>query len=302
MRIMTIAPMLACLVCFSALCGPATASAIMPPVGDTPEITVHLKSGRRFVAQVDRRTDQRYLWLRFGDKTAVILRPVRWDRVITASIAGRNVSHDKLRLMAERLRTLPVSVQRPPVRPNPIAPPRDIPPLRFGAPRPTLRVTSMDVSVSLGNWDDDVESDGLVIRVSPRDSRVELVRTPCTLRVSLVGQRFISLSEAPRKRGARMEQIGSWSRQVSAEQIGSSGAMFRLPFQGVDPQFDLDMDRIGLVRVALVVPGSGVIERTIDGVRVRPFSVLRDEIQHHTGQRFLPHERTGRPKRSPQPF
>lgn len=56
-----------------------------------------LASGRTFYAQIDRRTDEHTLWLRIAWDRTVILRPVAWDRVVRAKVAGRAFSGNELR-------------------------------------------------------------------------------------------------------------------------------------------------------------------------------------------------------------
>jgi hypothetical protein len=72
----------------------------------------------------------------------------------------------------------------------------------------------------------------------------------------------------------------------------------KLPFQATHPEFDTDWFASGLVRIRFVVPGEGTFEESLDGIRTRPFSPLRDAMQRETGRRFLPSERTGRGQRS----
>jgi hypothetical protein len=62
----------------------------------------------------------------------------------------------------------------------------------------------------------------------------------------------------------------------------------------VQPEFDLDWIGVGLVHVRLVVPGDGVFEDSLDGLRIRPYAPLRDRLEMNTGRRFLPTEGLGR--------
>ena len=52
------------------------------------QVRVLLASGRHFTAEIDRRTDATTLWLRWGQETGVILRPIDWGRVVQVEIAG----------------------------------------------------------------------------------------------------------------------------------------------------------------------------------------------------------------------
>ena len=76
-----------------------------------------------------------------------------------------------------------------------------------------------------------------------------------------------------------------------------SGIVLKLPFQATHPEFDSDVWSHGFVHLRLVVPGQGVFEDSVDGVRIRQFAPIRDWMQLSTGHRHFANERTGRPKR-----
>ena len=70
----------------------------MPPAPLPSEgtISVRLASGRTFTAALDARTDATQLWLRFQQAGAEVLRPIEWDRVASAEVAGQKLSGDEL--------------------------------------------------------------------------------------------------------------------------------------------------------------------------------------------------------------
>ncbi len=56
-----------------------------------------LASGRTFYAQVDRRTDENTLWLRFAWDRTIIRRPVAWARVVHVRWEGRTFTGPEFR-------------------------------------------------------------------------------------------------------------------------------------------------------------------------------------------------------------
>ena len=60
-------------------------------------VEVRLASGRVFHGEIDRRTDDDTLWLRFTWDHTVILRPVAWNRVTSATIGSQQLSGTELK-------------------------------------------------------------------------------------------------------------------------------------------------------------------------------------------------------------
>ena len=70
--------------------------------------------------------------------------------------------------------------------------------------------------------------------------------------------------------------------------------MFKFPFQGVQPEFDLNVGPYGLVHARLSIPGNGSYETSQALVRIRPYSSVRDQSQQINGNRFFDVERVDR--------
>ena len=154
----------------------------------------------------------------------------------------------------------------------------------------------MNAEAWVANWDRDVENDGLAVNVVPLDAYGRAMAVSGTLEVYLVGPRVRKFQEAPHSRGSKLDRLGRWVKPVHPSDFSESGFACRLPFQGTHPEFDNRLGSHAMVNVRLVVPGSGTFERTIDYVRIRPFSPLRDYHQLNTGRRWLAIEQTGRGK------
>jgi hypothetical protein len=261
-------------------------------------LSVHTASGRQFTGQLDHRTDARQLWLRSGTYDAYISRPLDWEHVTKIQAGGKIYTGIAMRdalaggawpdvndPFVDSSETLPGPVSGP-IRVYAAGTPADVNPLLTGAPP---RVASLHIEAFVANWDADVEADGLVVRVYPLDETGAAVPVSGSIEVDLVGQqRYVYTQSVP------TAELGRWTSSIAPNDVGPSGAVLRLPFQGIHPEFDTGVGSIGLVHARLVVPGQGVFDDSADAVRIRAYSAFRDRLQQLEGTRFLPHERTGR--------
>lgn len=258
-------------------------------------VTIRLTDGKKLAAEVHPRTNDEHLWLRFGSGRAVILRGVAWERIAEATIGDEVVDAAALRRLAELNVDEDESKAAEPAQPNTeptyAEQARDL--LGFSP-----RITAVDFDAQIANWDQDVEYDGLLLRLYPLGADGQLTRVRGTLNVELVAARRQQYEAVPSSRGQVQSQLAQWSVNVAADQVTANGVLVKLPFQTNHPEFDTSWATHGLVHVRFVVPGHGVFEHSFDGVRVRPYAPLRDALERKNGQRFLPTERTGVSKRS----
>jgi len=293
------------------LCGWFLLLADLPKIGEqrpalaqeqdvASTITVDLASGRTFTAEVDPRTDASELWLRLRRGGTSILRPVRWDRVVRARVGGDEVSGEQLRGIVDTVRRAMPVVESPDRSQSDLVITSDdikargqtaqsLPGMPTAVPTdPTLpRIRSLAIEANVANWDADVEADGLLVRVFPLDAQGTVVPTRGTLEIDLTAQRTGVV-----KRPWPFVRAGRWTRQVHRGDFGPSGVVYRLPFQSKHPEFDLDLASYGAVHARLSIPGQGTFEATRGTTRIRPASLMRDELQQATGHRFFPQERT----------
>jgi hypothetical protein len=159
------------------------------------------------------------------------------------------------------------------------------------------RVVQLQLDASVANWDGDVEVDGLAVEVMPRAADGTVVPVAGTLEVELWGLQRREFWQAPRSGGDTLELIERWTRAVRPEEVGPSGVRALLPFGAVHPELQANWPAwwYGLVHVRLSVPGQGVFEASRDGVRLRPWSPVRDRLERAGAGRILPTERLGRP-------
>jgi hypothetical protein len=266
-------------------------------------ITVHLASGRTFEAALDARTSAAELWLRFNRAGAELLRPIDWDRIVSAEVAGKTLSGEELhRLVIQVRQEIPAQLAAPPQKTHIvmvgqpiIAEPFAKPPTPPIKPR---RVVSVAIDARAGRWDENVEPDGLVVHVYPLDADGAVVPVRGTLNVDLKAER----QDQYRLRDPFLD-AGQWTEVVRPEDIGPSGGIYRCRFQNIHPEFKPPESnrRVawrGAVHATLAVPGQGTFEATDDMAILRPHSSVRDHLEAITrhgdfpGYRYFSNERT----------
>lgn len=251
---------------------------------DAP-VTIRVVSGREFTGRVLPRSDAERLWLRLAasDSILSIDRPIAWNQIAAVRVGDETVP------LAEWRAKLPLAPIAEPVVPR--EPQASRPPIRtsqvFVAPK---RAVDVVTEVWLDNWDMDQEIDGLSVLVAPLTYTGEMFATQLTVEAEVLAPRHRSQNERPTTAGWGVEQIARCSTMVRAEQFGPRGALVRLPFQWPGPEMDSTLSRYALVKLRIGIPGSGVFERSYDGVRLRPWTPTRDLLQQWTGSRYLPAE------------
>jgi hypothetical protein len=261
------------------------------------QLTVWLESGRMVSGQIDPRSSDTHLWLVRGDEALSISRPIEWQRVVKAQRGETRLTRDEVKKQAQELAA---AVQKQPIELLPQPKWRGV----FAAPAAPEQaatesappVRSLAVDAFHANWDSDVESDGLVVVVYPLDGYGQVTPVEGTLEVEVVAPEVRRFQDAPHGRGLTLERIAQWTVAIHAEDFTSGGARVQLPYQAIHPEFDWKTLPQGLVHARLTVPGQGTFDATVDWVRLRPWSPLRDKMWRDTGRRFLPTEQTGRGK------
>jgi hypothetical protein len=262
-------------------------------------VRVQLDSGRTMTAAVDARTTDERLWLRFDRETAVLYRPIDWNRVTRIVFDGDSYNVDQFQqvlpqVKSERVIDSPATVA--PAKPsapatNPHTPYSE---LAQRALSGTSRVQSISIDAYVANWDADTEVDGIVLTVDAVDQFGAPLAIDGTLSVELVAERRSQLRPQLRQRRDHFQRFGNWTKMMRAEDSGQQ--VFFLPFQAIHPEFDHAIGSYGLVHAKLAVPGHGVFEASISDLRIRPVSRIRDRIQNSHARRFHQTESTGRAK------
>lgn len=270
-------------------CAGEVASAQLPAEAAEQPLSVRLTSGRELTGVVDARSNDERLVLRSSKAGATLRRTIPWSQLTGASIGEKPVEAARLKetLLATRSElALPAASATIAAE----ASDSSLPPAAALAPP---RVTAVTFDARLANWDGDVETDGIVVDVFPLDEVGAAAAARGTVEVELFAPQRRIFHHAPLSGGDTLERVERWTRTIEPEDLAASGFRLRLPFGAVHPEFDWDWIGVGLVHVRLVVPGDGVFEDSLDGLRIKPYAPLRDRLEMNTGRRFVPTERLG---------
>jgi hypothetical protein len=244
-------------------------------------LSVRADDGRVLQGEVDARTNKQLLWLRLGSPQVVVCSSIQWDRVLSARYKDRLLSAAELAGLAEGLKSEPAEEMPSTYAAGQIDTARREPlPARS-------KVCSLAIEAAVANWDGDVETDGLQIRVLPLAADGSITAVDGMISIRLIGQRV-------RGRAGQevFEELGRWTQRIRRSDCGPWGAVYQLAFWKVHPDFDLEYAADGLVHGQLGVPGQGNFEASVP-VQLRTYFPLRDQLQLQSQTRFLPQERTG---------
>jgi len=261
-------------------------------------VTVEVASGRTYTGYVDSKTDGERLWLRFEGMATTIRRPVSWESIASATVGEEQLTAGELREQADALASDRAPIETIASGEVQAEATDDAPSYAEQAHAAIYappEICSIEIDAYLANWDGDVESDGVLLHVYPRDGQFRLSPVSGTLWVEVIGERpAATKAKYARTRGKPFPRLATWTKQLTPQMVTSQGAVYRLPFQALHPDFDLDLGQYAVVHARLTVPGEGVFEDSEGLVRVRRYSPIRDELQFLTRDRFFPTERTGR--------
>ena len=280
----------------------AAAATVFTPESHADHLYVTVTSGRTFAGDVSARTGEDRLWLRMTSGGVELLRPVDWRRIVGGRHEGRELDSQQIREVAFSLRSVQpesapsFSDETPPDQSSAegAVVGASLAEQARGALGFASRIRTVEFDAYLANWDADVEADGLIVHVLPLDEYGGPVVAEGTIDVTLLAFQRRDLDQAVRSRGESIERIGQWTRRLDAESIGPHGAVFKLPYQAIHPEFDTVQAPLGIVNLRLAAPGHGVFEDSLDDVRIRRYSAVRDSLQRHEGRRFHPVEQTNR--------
>ena len=261
------------------------------------EIVVYLLSGRTMTAKIDARTDTLQLWLRWDSPGAEVLRPIRWQFVAVAEISGQKISGTEFRGLVEQIRRdVPAQPESAPTTTSIVmlGTPEANAPKSSAAPgnvqeSKALPVQWLDIEAGPARWDQYCDIDGMSILVAPKDAYGQVIPVRGTLDVDLIAE-YGGVVRLPDP----FSRIGHWSQAVHPDDFGPFGAVYKLPFQDVNPEFSDHLGPHGAVHATLSVPGQDTFQATADA-RIRPYSLIRDRLMQTTGRRFFPEETIGQP-------
>jgi hypothetical protein len=225
------------------------------------QVTVHLTSGRMLTGTLDSRTDKDRLWLRWQVGEVELQRPIAWERIASAQVESEAMEVQALKEQAARLAT-------PGRQPQLRQASTNVPSTR----NPTIPavVHSIQCDAWLANWDADSLLDGLILEVVALDQFGNAIAAQGTVEADLMTIDYQPAYLNSSSGGRVPTSLGHWNQRWDSHERN------RLELLGRDPQRDRNLDRYALLKVKISIPGSGVFEQQIDGLRTRPFTPVQN--------------------------
>ncbi len=249
-------------------------------------VSALLYDGRVISGDLDAATNEADLWLRSSAPAILLRSAFPWNSIQVVWRGDTQLTPEQTRQLAASLTaetSIQVGAEGMPeselTAPPPLLPPEP----NNVIPEMPHRVGSIQIEAILENWDHDPEDDGLLIHV--------IALTPDGIRIPVRGRLNVVLYGLARQ-GANWKkafpELGRWSFSTERDDFGAEGAVYQLPFRNFRPEKDLNVASFGLLKARLDVAGQGTFDATFDDVRLRRFSMYRDQLQFQFGERELP--------------
>jgi len=254
-------------------------------------VEVRAASGRTFSGEVDPRSNNERLWLRSERGDSAVYRPIDWSCIESVTHGDKKLSATEAQAQLAKLQSARKVVEAKPAEslPAPRGNAEIIPTAAVQKVAAPHLVRSLQVDAQLGHWGQYANSDGVMLVIAPTDERGFLVAATGTLEVELLGEmpdRFPN--------GREFLRLGRWVEAVSVLDYGPTGAVIRLPFQAVHPEFNQAIGPKAIVHARFSVAGSGTFDASTPAVRVRAYNPIRDRLEQREGNRFFAEEWTSR--------
>ncbi len=262
-----------CLVLLVALGSPRYATA-------SDLVVVWLMDGRMLAGEIDPRTNDERLWLRSVSPTFVIATSAAWNHIKAINANGERLTVEAFAERVDQFRPMQADANALPLPAREADANATTPVTRpFVPPSAATRVTSLDVEACVANWDQDAATDGIELRVLPRNTFGQLVPGSGQITARLTASNRLALQGPD-----AFPQLGRWSLQADTNDFGPAGAIYRLPFRGPHPDEEDLLEPYGLIEVSFYVAGEGRF--TSDAtVLLRKFNPIRRDMQLRTVER-----------------
>lgn len=156
------------------------------------------------------------------------------------------------------------------------------------------RVQALEIHAQLANWDGDGQVDGVLVTITPLSTEGRAIPVRGTLDLSILAEVGSSSDGRWSSLTPGFRELERSHHAVKVDDFRAGSAVYRLPFNRVQPDFDWGVSTHGIVHARLGVPGEGVFEASDSHVRLRSFSPTRDRMQLFRGDRYFPLENAPR--------
>jgi hypothetical protein len=250
------------------------------------KLRIQLRDGRWISGELDAKTSDDRLWIQTTEAAIVARSGFQWAAVANVVQNGERLAPSAFR----NLITL-ASAEQPAALESAATscPSCEVRRASFREPVPAY-VRSVDIRATVANWDSDVEPDGLLVEVFPRDAGGELAPVDGQMSFTLIGEHTPSDPEDLFQPRARYPEIGRSSELVRRSDFAGGAAVYKVPFRVARPDDRFDLAPHAVLTATLGVPGQGAFHASDDWIDLRPGNWIRDRRQQFFGTRYLPQE------------
>lgn len=237
-------------------------------------------SGRTFRGRISPKSDFNTVHLTSSRGSIELSRPISWTAIRHLTINELPASFEKLAALITTVKTVEgeteikdeVITLGPPTTPQE----HEVAVKQKEAGPTTAPVSSVSSWATFKSWDSDPNVDGLEVTFTPEDSQGLPTAARGHLEAELYAFQKATFSSVPHGLGARFVKIGSWRIPLEQTFPRYDSRVARLPYQSISPATDGSVSPLGTLVIKLVVPGQGTFSASMEDVRLRPYSSIRD--------------------------
>ncbi|MEW4561027.1 hypothetical protein AB1K70_00775 [Bremerella sp. JC770] len=237
-------------------------------------------SGRTFRGNLSPKSDLQTVYLTTRRGSIELCRPISWNAIRHLTINELPASFEKLATLITKVHDEQGSHATPGdvITIGPSTAPREnqVAVQQREAGPMTAPISSVSSWATFKSWDSDPSVDGLEVTFTPEDAQGLPTAAKGFLEAELYAFQNASFSSVPQGQGARFAKIGSWRIPLDQTFPRYDARVARLPYQAISPATDGSVSPLGTLVIKLVVPGQGTFSASLEDVRLRPYSAIRD--------------------------
>ena len=227
---------------------------------------VQLLSGRSFHGTLSPRTSTSQLSISSGERHIQAIRSIEWERVQQVLQNEKAVSREQLLNLASKI-SLPEDSEQMQKGKGYSNKSRAV---DQKSKANSSKVSRLEIDAHLGQWDNDIEYDGLLLNWTATDPSGNPIVLRGIVEAELYTTKRHTFNAVPQGSGYRYTRIGRWVQRIN------DSDSIQLPFQAANPEKDLKLGESGYLKIKFILPGGGVIQRQIEPIRIRRYSPSRD--------------------------
>lgn len=248
-------------------------------------------SGRTFRGTISPKSNFDTVRITSSRGSIELTRPIAWKAIRGLTINEQPANFEQLTTLIRRIHDAEAESGVPPkilsLGPSTMAShEHEVSIEQKEAGRHSAPVAYLSAWATCKSWNRDPAVDGLEVTFTAEDSQGLPTAVKGHLEAELYAFQGASYSEVPHGEGSRFQRIGSWRIPLDETTARYDSRVARLRYQGTSPSTDGDISPLGILVLTLVVPGQGTFSTTLEDVRLRPYSVVRDTNQLRGAPRY----------------